>query len=199
MTDTLTDSVLVLNRNWQAIDTTDVATAICDMFRGVATGIDTGDESSGFRAVDLQEWLSLPIRPPRENHPGDKFLGSTHGPVRVPTVIVKASYADVPKKRPKLDNRGIKQRDNCRCQVTGDYCPDGSVDHLVPISRGGAKRSWRNMAWMRRDLNGKKGARTLAEMGWKLIRQPQEPPEVPVTLLIRKRPDKPDWDHFLVR
>lgn len=198
MSDTLTDSVLVLNRNWQAIDTTDVATAICDMVRGVATGIDTGDESSGFRAVTLAEWLALPIRPSRGEHPADKSLGSMHGPVRVPTVIVKASYTDVPKKRPKLDNRGIKQRDGCRCQVTGDFCPDGSVDHLVPKSRGGAKKSWRNMAWMRRDLNNKKGSRTLEEMGWKLIRPPQEPKEVPVTLLIRRRADKPDWNHFLV-
>ena len=192
MSDTLKDSVLVLNRNWQAIDTTDVATALCDMFRGVATGIDTGDESSGFRAVSLAEWLKLPIRDQ------DKFLGSIHGHVRVPTVIVKASYADVPKKRPKLTNRTIGQRDGFRCQVTGEFCPDGSVDHLIPKSRGGAKKSWRNLAWMRKDLNNKKGDRTLSEMGWKLLRTPQEPPEVPVSLLIRKRPDKPDWEHFLV-
>jgi len=198
MTDALTDSVLVLNRNWQAIDTTDVATALCDMFRGIATGIDTGDESRGFRAVSLAEWLALPIRPVKAGHPGDKFLGTVRGQVRVPTVIAAVNYANVPMKRPKLDNRGIKQRDNCRCQVTGEFCPDGSVDHLIPKSRGGAKKSWRNMVWMRRDLNSKKGSRTLREMGWKLIRPPQEPKEVPITLLIRRRPDKPDWNHFLI-
>ncbi len=194
MTNALTDSVLVLNRNWQAIDTADVATALCDMFRGVATGIDTGDESNGLRAVTLEEWLALPIRP------GDKSLGTVRGLVRVPTVIAAVNYDKVPKKRPKLDNRGIKQRDNCRCQVTGEFCPDnGSVDHLIPKSRNGAKKSWRNMVWMRRDLNSKKGSRTLGEMGWKLIRQPQEPKEVPVTQLLRRRPDKPDWNHFLVQ
>ena len=191
MSDKLQDSVLVLNRNWQAVDTTTVAVAVCDLFRGVATGIDTGDESSGFRAVSLAEWLALSIRP------GDKFLGTVRSLVRVPTIIVAVNYDKVPKKRPKLDNRGIKQRDNCQCQVTGEFCLDGSVDHLIPKSRGGAKKSWRNMVWMRRDLNSKKGSRTLREMGWKLIRPPQEPKEVPITLLIRRRPDKPDWNHFL--
>jgi 5-methylcytosine-specific restriction endonuclease McrA len=189
----LNDSVLVLNRNWQAIDTTDVATALCDMFRGVATGMDTGEGVNALRPVNLAEWLALPIRPQ------DKFLGTMRGHVRVPTVVVKSSYAKVPMKRPKLNNRGIKDRDHGRCQVTGEYCPDnGSVDHLDPKSRGGARKSWRNLAWMRKDLNSRKGSRTLAEMGWKLIRQPQEPPEVPVTATIHRRPDKPDWDHFLV-
>jgi 5-methylcytosine-specific restriction endonuclease McrA len=71
------------------------------------------------------------------------------------------------------------------------------VDHLLPKSRGGPN-AWVNLAWMRRDLNQKKGNRTLKEMGWKLIRPPQQPPELPVTLFIRRQPDKPEWDHFLV-
>lgn len=198
MSEKLQDAVLVLNRHWCAIDVTTVGTAMCDIFRGSATAIDTSMEG-GLRAVDLAEWLTLPIRPATGERPGDKWLGTVHGQVRVPTVIVKSSFADIPKKKPKLDNRGIRQRDGCRCQVTGEYCPDGSVDHLVPISRGGASKSWTNMAWMRKDLNNLKGSRTLKEMGWKLLRKPQEPSQVPVTLLFRRRQDKPDWDHFLVR
>jgi 5-methylcytosine-specific restriction endonuclease McrA len=194
----LQEEVLVLNRGWQAIDTTDVATALCDLFRGVATAIDTGNEDSGMQAVTLEEWLTLPIRPARPGHAADKWIGTVRSKVRVPTVIVKASYSDIPKRRPKLDNRGIRDRDRCRCQVTGDLCPDGSVDHLVPRSRGGAKKSWTNMVWMRRDLNGKKGDRTLEEMGWKLRRPPKEPMAVPVSITIRRREDKPDWNHFLI-
>ncbi len=104
--------------------------------------------------------MKLPVRD------NDKSIGTMDIPVRVPTVIVAVAYDEVPKKRPKLTNRAIGQRDDFRCQVSGEYCPDVSVDHVVPKSRGGAKKSWRNMAWMRKDLNGKKGNRTLKEMGW---------------------------------
>lgn len=189
MQNVLRESVLVLNRSWQAVDVTDVETAFCNMTRGVCTGMDT----ELMRPVTMNEWMTLLVRD------GDKSIGTLHGRVRVPTVIVAVSYAKVPKKRPKLTNRAIAERDGFRCQVTGEYCPtNGSVDHLVPKSRGGAKKSWKNMAWMKAKVNQKKGDRTLEEAGLTLLRQPFEPPEVPATLLIKKRPDRPEWDSFLI-
>lgn len=189
MSKVLTDQVLVLNKNWQAIEVTDVATAFANMTRGVHTALDTDQMTP----VRLADWMKLPVRA------NDKSIGTVHGPVRVPTVIIAVRYDKVHKKRPKLNNRGIKERDGARCQVTGDYCPNnGSVDHVHAKSRGGEKKSWRNQVWMRKDLNHKKGSRTLEEMGWKLLREPKEPVEVPVTLTIRPRPDKPDWNHFLI-
>jgi len=61
------------------------------------------------------------------------------GAIRVPTVIVAVNYAKVPKKRPKLCARAIRERDRNRCQYTGRVLrPDeGSLDHVVPRSRGG--------------------------------------------------------------
>ena len=41
------------------------------------------------------------------------------GPIRVPTVIVALNFAKVPKKRPKLCARAIRERDGNRCQYTG--------------------------------------------------------------------------------
>ena len=190
MSNVLADDVLVVNRNWQAIDVCSVETAFCNIVRGVHTAIDT----EYLRPVTLEEWLALPIRP------NDKSVGTIHGRVRVPTVIACVTYAKMPPKYPKLSNQGIKERDGARCQVTGELCPNnGSVDHLHPKGRGGAKRSWRNQAWMRKDLNHLKGNRTLEEMGWKLIREPKEPPSVPAMLTIKPRPDKPDWNYFIIR
>lgn len=185
----LNDQVLVLNKNWQAVNVCSAEVAFCGLCRGVHTGIDT----EGLRPVTFEEWMKLPIRPT------DKAIGTIHGPVRVPTVIACVTYAKMPPKYPKLSNQGIKERDGARCQVTGELCPEnGSVDHIHPKSRGGHKKSWRNQVWMRRDLNQKKGNRTLDEMGWKLIRPPREPAPVPVMLTIKSRADKPDWDHFLI-
>jgi len=61
------------------------------------------------------------------------------GPIRVPTVIVAVNFAKVPKKRPKLCSRTIRERDGNRCQYTGKFLKpeEGSLDHVVPRSRGG--------------------------------------------------------------
>jgi hypothetical protein len=181
----LSDKVLVINRNWQACDETTVQEAICDMCAGKATGI----AMETMRAMAWADWLKLPIRA------GDKFIQSTRGPVRVPTVVGKFSYAKMPKRRPKLDNSGIARRDGKICQVTGKFAPDGNVDHIVPRSRGGKVKSWSNMVWMRRDLNSKKGNRTLEEMGWRLIRHPVNPGDMDAWRFIQ--PKHPDWEFFL--
>lgn len=185
MSTLLNDKVLVINKLWQAIDETTVWEALCDMCSGKATGMDMGEH----RPVRWDDWLTLPIRE------GDRMIGSTHGPVRVPTVVGKFTYDEMPKRRPKLDNEGIALRDGKICQITGEYAPDGNVDHLDPVGKGGAKKSWVNQVWMKRELNSKKGCRSLAEMGWKLIRKPFEPKPVEARLLIR--PKHPDWEFFL--
>jgi 5-methylcytosine-specific restriction endonuclease McrA len=141
------------------------------------------------RPVKWNEWLALGIRS------GDKSLKSTKGLVRVPTVVGKFSYNKMPRRKPKLDNQGIAARDHHVCQVTGKHAPDGNVDHLVPRSRGGKTKAWTNMVWMQRELNSKKGDKTLEEMGWKLIRKPVQPLELPSCVFIK--PKHPDWLLFL--
>jgi hypothetical protein len=77
------------------------------MATDVATALDIDGES--MVPVKWSEWLLLPIRGP------DSFVTTPRGRVRVPTVIVLANYAKVPKKRPKLSARGIWERDGRRC------------------------------------------------------------------------------------
>jgi 5-methylcytosine-specific restriction endonuclease McrA len=181
----LSDKVLVINKGWQAIAETSVQEALCDCCAGKATAIDM----ETMRAVSWSEWIKLPIRE------GDRFIQSLRGPVRVPTVVGKFSYSKMPKRRPKLDNSGIARRDGKVCQVTGEYAPTGNVDHLTPRSRGGKVKSWSNMVWMRRDLNSKKGDKTLDEMGWKLIRTPHKPEDLEACRFIQ--PVYKDWEMFL--
>jgi 5-methylcytosine-specific restriction endonuclease McrA len=181
----LSDKVLVINKSWQAIAETSVQEALCDCCAGKATAIDTDTMT----AVKWNEWLQLPIRE------GDRFIRSLRGPVRVPTVVGKFSYAKMPKRRPKLDNSGIASRDKRICQYTGEYAPDGTVDHVIALSRGGKKKSWTNMVWSKKDVNFKKGSKTLQELGWKLIKSPVEPKPLPACHSIQPRFD--DWRLFL--
>ena len=184
-TKVLEQEVLKLNRLWQAVDLCVVETAFLDLCRGAVTAIET----TTMEAIGWDDWIKLPVRE------GDQAIHTVRGPVRVPKVVLCVAYGGQNKRRPRLDNHGIRTRDRAVCQVTGEYAPDGNVDHLQPISRGGAKKSWRNMVWMKRELNAKKRDHTLQEMGWKLIRQPSEPREVPACAFIKPR--FPEWEHFL--
>src|SRR4029077_16254402 len=116
----------------------------------VATGLEievedsTESESDSFRIphsalrarnirpVTWEEWITLPIRDQ------DEAVHTVRGAIRVPTVIVAVNYAKVPKKRPKLCAKAIRERDGNRCQYTGRvlHPNEGSLDHVVPRSRG---------------------------------------------------------------
>ena len=183
--------VLVLNKNWQAINIRTPQEAFCQMATNVATGLEIQGEDF-IRPVTWDEWVTLPIRE------GDNLVRTARGPIRVPTAIVALNYAKVPRKRPKLSTRNIRERDGNRCQYTGRVLhPDeGSLDHVVPRSRGG-KNTWENLVWSSKDVNSRKGNRLPHEAGLTLLTVPRAPKEKPVTALIRNAHEIADWQLFV--
>jgi 5-methylcytosine-specific restriction endonuclease McrA len=198
--------VLVLNRNWQAINIRTPQDAFCQMATNVATALDiafddAGDltpdtphlaHASNIRPVMWDEWITLPVRE------GDQAVRTARGPIRVPTVIVAVNFANVPKKRPKLSAKNIRERDGNRCQYTGRLLhPDeGSLDHVVPRSRGGAD-SWENLVWSAKEVNQRKADRLPHEAGLKLLSVPRAPKELPVTAHLRNAHGVAEWKLFL--
>jgi 5-methylcytosine-specific restriction endonuclease McrA len=184
-------TVLVLNRHWQAINVRTPAEAFCQMATNVATGLEIEREEH-IRPVTWDEWIRLPLREQ------DEAVHTVRGPIRVPTVIVAVNYAKVPKKRPKLCARSLRERDDNRCQYTGRLLhPDeGSLDHVVPRSRGG-QDAWENLVWSAKDVNQRKADRLPHEAGLKLLRAPRAPKELPVTEFIRNQAKLADWGLFL--
>ena len=116
----------------------------------------------------------------------------------MPTVIVAVNFATVPKKRPKLCAKNIRERDGNRCQYTGVLLhPDeGSLDHVVPRSRGGVD-SWENLVWSAKDVNQRKADRLPHEAGLKLLTVPRAPKELPVTANLRNAHGVAEWKLFL--
>lgn len=183
--------VLVLNRNWQAINIRTPQDAFCQMATGVATALEIeGDEH--IRPVKWDEWITLPVRE------SDHAVRTARGAIRVPTVIVAVNFAKVPKKRPKLSAKNIRERDGNRCQYTGRLLhPDeGSLDHVVPRSRGGMD-TWENLVWSAKDVNQRKADRLPHEAGLKLLSIPRAPKELPVTALLRNAHGVAEWKLFL--
>lgn len=184
-------TVLVLNRHWQAIGVKTPMEAFGMMSAGNATALDMlGQEE--LRPVRWEEWLELPVRP------HDQSIGTVHGRVRVPTVLVLARFDRVPKRRPKFCAKAIWERDGGICQYTGRKLRpgEGNIDHVVPVSRGGAS-TWENCVLADRRVNSRKGNKLPEEAGLKLLRQPFAPREVPVTQLIRNPHEVRDWSLFL--
>lgn len=185
--------VLVLNRNWQAINTTTPALAFAQMATDVATALAIEGQDA-MTPTTWEDWQTLPVRET------DESIGTVHGPVRVPTVIVLARYNRVPVKRPKFSARAIRERDGGRCQYTGrPLTPDqGNIDHVIPRSRGGPT-SWENCVLAAKDVNTRKADRTPNEAGLRLREAPQAPRELPMTFLLKNSHGIPDWDVFLFR
>jgi 5-methylcytosine-specific restriction endonuclease McrA len=193
--------VLVLNRNWQAINIRTPQDAFCQMATNAATALDIelGNDATAeaapvetLRPVTWEEWITLPIRPQ------DNAVRTARGAIRVPTVIVAVNFAKVPKRRPKLCARAIRERDGNRCQYTGKLLrPDeGSLDHVLPRSRGG-RDEWENLVWADKAVNSRKGNRLPHEAGLTLLNKPRVPRELPVTALIRNAHGVVEWKLFL--
>lgn len=72
--------VLVLNRNWQAINIRTPADAFCQMATNAATALDSelgdGARAEALRPVKWDEWTTLPIRD------GDIFVRTASSPCR---------------------------------------------------------------------------------------------------------------------
>jgi 5-methylcytosine-specific restriction endonuclease McrA len=183
--------VLVLNRNWQAIHVRTPAEAFCQMATGAATALEIEGEEY-IRPVTWAEWITLPVREQ------DQAVRTARGAIRVPTVIVAVNFDRVPKKRPKLCAKTIRERDGNRCQYTGrELRPEeGSLDHVLPRSRGG-QDTWENLVWSAKDVNTRKGNRLPHEAGLKLLSVPCAPKEQLVTALIRNSHSIPEWKLFL--
>ena len=184
-------TVLVLNRNWQAIHVKTPAEAFCMMATGAANGLDVqGDDS--ISPLKWDDWLRLPIR--EEDH----VVSTPRGVVRVPTVVVAANYSRIPMCQPRFGARGIWERDGGICQYTGRKLRpgEGNIDHVVPLARGG-QTTWDNCVLADRKVNSRKADRLPHEAGLRLRKVPAAPRAVPATMMIRNAHGIPDWQHFL--
>ncbi|WP_325099611.1 hypothetical protein [Luteolibacter yonseiensis] len=96
-------TVLVLNRNWQAIHVKTPAEAFCMMATGAANGLDIRGEDF-ISPLKWEDWLRSPVREE------DQAVNTPRGAVRVPTVIVAANYSKIPLCQPRFGARGIWER-----------------------------------------------------------------------------------------
>lgn len=183
-------SVLVLNRHWLAIDAITPVNAFGHLATGNARALRVDGES--IQPFDWEDWRELPVPE------GVPTIGTPHGKVRIPTVVVLTNYAKVPMVRPVFGFRGLWERDGGRCQYSGRQLTpaEANIDHVLPRSRGGMD-CWENCVLSDRRVNTRKGSLTPEEAGLRLLSTPRIPMPVPATVRIRNSWGIEDWKHFL--
>ena len=129
------------------------------------------------RPISVDEWMELPIRS------CDLSITCARRDIRVPTIIIASSFDKVPVMLPKFSSAAVWERDKSTCQVTKQPVTreTGDIAHDVARHHGG-RRSFDNVAVVRKDLNRLQGTRTFAEMGWRI--HPKTPKPVPVFFTI---------------
>ncbi len=111
-----------------------------------------------------------------------------------PSVILLARYVRTPRGRTvPVSRRGVLRRDGHRCAYCGAHA--GTVDHVLPRSRGGAE-TWLNLVACCVRCNNTKGDRTPEEKGWTMLFTPYTPRASSWVVRGAEVRD-PSWDAYL--
>jgi 5-methylcytosine-specific restriction endonuclease McrA len=184
-------TVLVLNKNWQAIAIKSPAETFSMLVTEAATGLDIQD-TYNMTPLKWKDWIRLPVSD------NDDYVQTVNMKIKIPRVIILSRYDKVPKKRPKFSQKNIWVRDDYTCQYTGKKLKpnEGNIDHIIPRSRGGAN-NWDNCVLTCKSINAKKANNTPEEVGLKLIRQPKTPRETLTCEHLHNKYNIAEWNIFL--
>jgi 5-methylcytosine-specific restriction endonuclease McrA len=142
----VSNTVLVLNQNYEPLN-------VCNVRRAIVLVIDG-------KAEVLEAYASC------VSSPSHTFAA--------PSVIRLVYLIRRPRPRVKLTRREIFIRDNYTCQYCGRQGPDLTIDHIIPRSRGG-QHTWENLVSACKPCNHRKGGKSLIEARMTLRKQPAEP------------------------
>jgi 5-methylcytosine-specific restriction endonuclease McrA len=112
----------------------------------------------------------------------DREIRSVSFSLKLPSVIRLLRYIKIKRNIDYVpfSRANIYARDDHACQYCGTVFPTAELtfDHVVPVAQGGRK-DWENIVTCCVACNRKKGGRTPAEAGMRLIRAPRRPDKAP--------------------
>ena len=164
----MTESVLVLNANFEPIN-------VCNLRRAVG--------------LILAERAALVVN-------GRGVIHSINSTFPRPSIIRLQNMVHRPHTRVRLSRREIFRRDNFTCQYCGKRSLDLTIDHVVPRHLGG-KHTWGNVVTACAACNHRKGGRQPAEANMNLRHNPIEPPSSAIYVFGRHLNEYAEWEPFL--
>lgn len=162
---------LVLNKSWIPISITPVRKAISKTMLGLSEILDV----ETYNLFDFESWMQIEVDEEQ------RFIRTSRKNIRIPEVIVLTDFERMPTREVRLTRRNLLIRDMYTCQYTGVKIgyDDGTIDHVIPRSRGG-KSSWDNLVMCTKEINAKKADRTPEEANLRLLKKPEKPRWSPV-------------------
>lgn len=186
--------VLVLNRNWQAINIVGVRRAFSLLWQDHARVINTleGD----FTPLDAADWLAYSQTVAAS--PQHQFIRTIRLKILIPKVLLLREFDRLPIAEIKFNRENVFIRDDFTCQYSGKRCKaaDLTLDHVIPRERGGTT-SWENIVTCRRDINSRKANRLPHEAGLTLLRRPAKPKWRPFVSTLHNDQSDASWSPFL--
>lgn len=183
----LTAAVLVLNRSYLPVHVTSVRRAFSLLYQGLARAV-----NEQYETFDFDSWRALSVAV------HDESVGTVVGMIRIPRVILLIAFDRIPKRHVRFSRLNIYARDRNTCQYCGRHYARSelNLDHMIPRSQGG-RSTWENVVCSCLECNRKKGGRTPAQAGLRLIRKPFRPRWTPVLGVLGGRDGHPEWRPFL--
>lgn len=112
----------------------------------------------------------------------DREIRTVRLTIKVPAVLRLLQYIPLTKKRQiiRFSRINVLTRDGFACQYCGKRFTKHhlTLDHVIPIVQGG-KKTWENIVTACKPCNQRKGGRTPAQAGLRLIRTPKRPVWLP--------------------
>ena len=107
---------------------------------------------------------------------GERIVRSPSLEMQVPSIVRLTSQVPFHRRRTRLSRTNLLRRDDYTCQYCGKRLPASelNMDHVIPRSRGG-RPSWTNIVTACVKDNHRKGSKTPAEAGMRLLREPRKP------------------------
>ncbi len=187
--------VLVLNRNWQAVNIIGVRRAFSLMWQNHVQIINTFEGE--YTVLSTAGWMaySMERNPPP---PTAEYIRTIRMHILLPKVLLLKSFDRLPVAEVKFNRQNVFERDNFICQYSGRvYKPkDLTLDHVIPRERGG-RTTWENIVTCSREVNALKANRLPHEAGLRLIRKPERPKWRPFVSVAAGSDIDEAWGGFL--
>ena len=198
----LSASVLVLNRHYQAVRVVNVRRAFSLLCKELAEVIHIETQRDGtvsrWQNLDFASWQELSELHAQLEPETFDWIRTVRFPIAVPRIIRLLGYDRLPRQEVKFNRRNIFARDGNRCQYCGKkfVTSELSLDHVVPRSQAGAT-TWENIATCCIACNVRKGGRTPEQANMKLLSKPVKPRRSP-TVNVRLNDSRyASWKQFL--
>jgi len=164
--------ILCLNKSYIPIRLTTKFSAIGKMYTEMASAIYINGDK--WEEKNWDKWLQLSLKDVWKDD--QEFINSIRQRIAIPKVIRYTKYDRIPKVTLRLSRKSIYERDKYTCYLCGEQFSEGklSIDHVIPISRGG-RNDWNNMATCCKNCNWKKEDKLLSELGIKPKFMPYKP------------------------